>query len=315
MGAAPSFTVVMAAYRTAPTIGSAVASVLRQTRPDLELIVVDDGSGDGTVAAAQAAAAGDPRVRVLERPHEGAAAARVAGIAAGSAPLVSLIDSDDLWMPCYLERMGGALEADPDAGMAYCDAWWLDEQTRRIRRASAMSFMRPPDPPPATAEAMFRELLERNFVYNSVTLRRSVIDAVGPPDRRLRSMIDWEWWLRVAAAGHRPVRAEGNLALYRLRAASMTADPVRGARGRRELWRTLADEYDLPEDVRAELRRRVVRFDAELAVHEGRRPVVAFLRAGRERVARARRSVLDGRIWYAEAPREVADAFPDLRAV
>jgi hypothetical protein len=211
--------------------------------------------------------------------------------------------------------MGGALEADADAGMAYCDAWWLDEETRRIRRASAMSFMDPPDPPPATADAMFRELLARNFVYNSVTLRRSVIDAVGPPDRRLRSVIDWEWWLRIAAGGHRAVRVPGNLALYRLRPASMTADPVRSARGRRDLWRLLADEYDLPGDVRTELRRRVARFEAELAVQEGRRPLVAALRAGRARAGRAKRAVLDRRIWYAEAPREVADAFPDLRAV
>jgi hypothetical protein len=158
-------------------------------------------------------------------------------------------------------------------------------------------------------------LLGRNFVYNAVTLRRSVIDEVGPPDRRLGSMIDWEWWLRIAAAGHRSVRVPGNLALYRLRPASMTADPARSARGRRDLWRLLADEYDLPDDVRAELRRRVAHFEAELAVREGRRPLVAVLRAARARAGRAKRAVLDRRIYYAEAPREVADAFPDLRVV
>jgi glycosyltransferase involved in cell wall biosynthesis len=302
-----AFTVVMAAHDTADTIAAAVRSVLAQTRGDFELIVVDDGSTDRTVDAVAPFLA-DARVRLLERPHGGAAAARGAGIAAGSAPLISLIDSDDLWMPTYLEAMGAALESS-DASFAYTDAWYLDDRTRRIRRLSAMGYQRPPDPPPATAAELFALLCERNFIYNAVTVRRAAIEDVGPPDARLRSMIDWEWWLRLTAAGHRAVRVPGRLAVYRLRPASLSRDPAQVIRGQRDLWRLVAAEYDLEPARRAELSARADRFDAEL-----RAGGAARLRL-RRRLAALKGALLRRRDYHREPPREIVEAFGDLRAV
>ena len=132
----------------------------------------------------------------------------------------------------------GARGAIPDAGFAYTDAWYLDERTRRVRRVSAMGYQRPPEPPPATAADLFDALLERNFIFNAVTRApQRDRDAVGPPDVRLRSMIDWEWWLRLAATGHRAVRAPGRLAVYRQRPASISKDPTLVVAGQRDLWR------------------------------------------------------------------------------
>jgi glycosyltransferase involved in cell wall biosynthesis len=295
-----AFTVVMAAHDTEMTIGPAIRSVLAQTRGDFELVVVDDGSTDGTADRVREFLS-DRRVRLLERPRAGAAAARTAGIEAGTAPFVSMIDSDDLWMPRYLEAMGAALEADPGAGFAYTDAWYLDERSRRVRRVSAMGYQRPPEPPPATAEELFAALLERNFIFNAVTLRRSAVEAAGPPDARLRSMIDWEWWLRLAATGHRAVRVPGRLAVYRLRASSISKDPNKVVNGQRDLWRIVADEYELPESLRAELRARSV---ATVAVGGLRR-----------RVAAVKKALLSRRDYYREPPAEVREAFGDLRAV
>ncbi len=307
------FTVVMAARDTRATIGPAIRSVLAQTRDDWELVVVDDGSTDGTPDVVRGFA--DPRIRLLERAHGGAAAARAAGIAAGGEPLICLLDSDDLWMPAYLEAMGAALEADPGASFAYTDAWYLDEGTRRIRRLSAMGHQRPPEPPPSTAAGLFAVLCERNFVYNAVTLRRSAVDEAGPPDSRLRSMIDWEWWLRLAARGHRAVRVPGRLGVYRLRAASLSRDPVQVAAGQRDLWRLVADEYDLPEDVRAQLRSRAAGFDAEVAALTGRRPAALAVWRARRRAVAARTALRRSRDYYAEPPAEVRAAFGDLRRV
>jgi len=302
------FTVVMAAHDTADTVASAVRSVLAQTRPDFELFVIDDGSGDGTAEQVRPFLA-DDRVRLLETPHAGAAAARSAGIAAGSAPLISMVDSDDLWMPDYLERMGAALDADPGASFAYTDAWYLDDATRQVRRLSAMGYQRPPEPPPATAADLFAVLCERNFIYNAVTVRRTAVDAVGPPDPRLRSMIDWEWWLRLTAAGHRAVRVPGRLAVYRLRPGSMSRDRERVVAGQRDLWRVVAAEYDLDPQLRDRLTAKADGFDAELAKVNGPRA-----RLVRTAVA-ARKSLTRRRDYFSEPPAEVTDAFGDLRAV
>jgi len=303
-----AFTVVMAAHDTADTVASAVRSVLAQTRPDFELFVIDDGSGDGTAEQVRPFLA-DDRVRLLETPHAGAAAARSAGIAAGSAPLISMVDSDDLWMPDYLERMGAALDADPGASFAYTDAWYLDDATRQVRRLSAMGYQRPPEPPPATAADLFAVLCERNFIYNAVTVRRTAVDAVGPPDPRLRSMIDWEWWLRLTAAGHRAVRVPGRLAVYRLRPGSMSRDRERVVAGQRDLWRVVAAEYDLDPQLRERLTAKADGFDAELAKVNGPRA-----RLVRTAVA-ARQSLTRRRDYFGEPPAEVTDAFGDLRAV
>jgi len=302
------FTVVMAAHDTADTVASAVRSVLAQTRPDFELFVVDDGSGDGTAERVRPFLA-DDRVRLLETAHAGAAAARGAGIAAGSAPLISMVDSDDLWMPDYLERMGAALDADPGASFAYTDAWYLDDATRQVRRLSAMGYQRPPEPPPATAADLFAVLCDRNFIYNAVTVRRAAVDAVGPPDPRLRSMIDWEWWLRLTAAGHRAVRVPGRLAVYRLRPGSMSRDRERVVAGQRDLWRLVAAEYDLDPQLRGRLTAKADGFDAELAKVNGPRA-----RLVRTAVA-ARQSLTRRRDYFGEPPAEVTDAFGDLRAV
>jgi hypothetical protein len=226
-----------------------------------------------------------------------------------------MCDSDDLWMPGYLEAMGAALEGDPGAAFAYTDAWYLDDRTRRVRRASAMAYQRPPEPPPSTASELFALLCERNFIYNAVTVRRSAVDRVGPPDARLRSMIDWEWWLRLAASGHRAVRVPGRLGVYRLRPESLSRDPVQVAAGQRDLWRLVAGEYDLPDDVRERLRERARRFDAEVAALSGRRPAALALWRLRRRAVAARSALRRARDYHAEAPPDVREAFGDLRGV
>ena len=141
----PAFSVVIAAFNEEDLVGSAIASVQAQTRSDWEVVVIDDGSEDGTARVAGELAASDPRIRVVSQANAGLSAARNAGIAASRADLVSFLDADDLWLPRYLEVAADSLETAPRAGWAYTDAWALDTERDRIRRATAMSTCQPPD--------------------------------------------------------------------------------------------------------------------------------------------------------------------------
>src|SRR5437588_1923361 len=123
-----SFNVVMAAYNASATIEAAIQSVLNQTRPDFELIVVDDGSTDDTAERVDQFRV-DPRVRLVRQENSGLPAARNVAVSAGQARYVTILDSDDLLIPTYLERIGRALDEAPGAGFAFADAWRLDQES------------------------------------------------------------------------------------------------------------------------------------------------------------------------------------------
>jgi glycosyltransferase involved in cell wall biosynthesis len=305
-----AFTVVMPAYNAEATIAAAIESVLAQTHDDWELVIVNDGSTDDTYAVIHAYL-NDPRVRALGQPNRGLSAARNAAIAAGRAPLVSMLDSDDLWLPTYLEEMAAALAADPTAAFAYTDAWMLDDRTRRIHRASAMAYQDPPDPPPADADALLAELVLRNFVFTSATVRRRVLDEVGGYRPGLSAAEDYELWLRIAAHGYRAARVPGRLAVYRRRPGSLSRDSLLMAQSLREVLRIVVDELDVPKTVRDAARSRARRIGRSLT-SDGQS---LRLRArARERLVEAKLALLDRRHWQKAWPPELEAAFPQLRA-
>src|SRR5579872_4513425 len=111
MGDSPAVSVVMTAYNVAPYIGAAIQSALAQTFRDFELMVVNDGSTDGTLRIAEQFQ--DRRVRVVRSPHRGAAMQMRHGIEQTSGAYVALLDADDLWSPHKLEQHVRFLDAQP----------------------------------------------------------------------------------------------------------------------------------------------------------------------------------------------------------
>lgn len=294
-----AFSVVMAAHDSAATIGAAIESVRLQTREDWELIVVDDGSRDGT--AEVAGAFSDPRVRVVREPeNRGPGAARNRGISLAQAPVVCTLDSDDLWLPQYLEAMARALDADPAAAVACTDAWVLDEATGRVRKTSALASQHPPRPLPHETQTFLVELLRRNFVYNSVAARRESLLAVGGYDERLWIGEDWELWLRLAAAGFRFVFVPQLLAVHLKRADSLTSDSDRLVAGSREVYRVVAEEWT-PD---GELRDLALRLQRARDLRVRRRALTARLLWP---VLALRRRFRESRLWRDEPPRDVAE--------
>jgi glycosyltransferase involved in cell wall biosynthesis len=109
------FTVIMPLYNKAPYVRKAVESVVGQTYRDWELVVVDDGSTDGSDAVVRSIA--DPRIRLVRQENAGVGAARNRGVAEGSAPYICFLDADDWWEPAFLEEMAALVERHPDAGI------------------------------------------------------------------------------------------------------------------------------------------------------------------------------------------------------
>ncbi len=291
----PTFAVVVAAYNAERTLAATVRSVLAQTRSDFELAIVDDGSTDGTLELAQGF--DDSRVKVLRQENGGTAAARNAGIAGTSAPLIAILDSDDLWLPRYLETMGRLLDADPGAALAYTDAWVLHDPSGRIARRYAASAVNPPQRPPDDPHELLELLIQGNFVFASATFRRSVVEEIGVFDRRCNECEDYELWLRFAAHGRRFVRSEGPLAVYRNRAGSKSSNELRLLEGVRDCFDVVLTEYELDAGLRAVAGRRRAAVNAE---------VTRRLPRARRLLRGYARGLLAPYLWRRTPPPEVA---------
>lgn len=186
----PTVSVVMPAFNAGQTIDAAIGSVLAQTLPVLEIIVVDNGSTDDTLE--RLAAYGD-RVRVMHQPRPGHAAARNLGIEAARGEWIAALDADDLWLPEKLElQLSLAAQAD----VIHCAARNFGE-TRRVGECTQIARF-------CSGEAMFDALLVDNFITHSAALvRREALSAVGGYDVNLRTAPDWDLWVRLAEAGYR----------------------------------------------------------------------------------------------------------------
>ncbi len=309
----PRASVIMPAYNAETTIAAAVRSVVRQTEASFELIVVDDGSTDGT-ADVVSAMGDDPRIRLIAGDHRGAAAARNAGLQAARAPLVSFVDSDDLLLPRYLELMTAALEADPATGFVHTDAYMLDSRTGRVRRAVAMHGERPV-PMPRTVEELHLALLRTNFIYNAVTARRGLFDELGGFDETLGAGIDYEMWLRIASHGLGAVHVPAALAVYRWgRAGSISSNLERVLTNLARVYEIAAEQHPGSPEAKELARRRRAAVEAQLVgLRETRRTRALWLR-GRSVMAGLPRLGHSGRTWYPRnaLPIELAEEFPEL---
>jgi glycosyltransferase involved in cell wall biosynthesis len=309
----PTFTIAMPAYNASRTIGAAIRSVLAQSRPDFELIIVDDGSNDETAAVVERF--DDGRIRLFRQENRGPGASRNLAIREGRGRYVSMLDSDDLWFPAYLETMASILDRHPRAGFAYTDAWVLDDRTGRIRRTSAMHYQHPPRDPPEDPMEFLALLLRRgNFVFTSTTVRREALDAVGLFEAVLKPAEDFGLWVRILAGGFGAVRTPGRLAVYRKHPGSLSTNELALAEGEREAVRLVAEEYDVPQWIRDLARARLRKLDRLLAGFGDDGGVAASLARARARAVRAKIAVVDPFSWYRHPPAEVAGLLADAYA-
>jgi glycosyltransferase involved in cell wall biosynthesis len=185
---------IVPSYNHADYVVDAVASVLNQTAPVREVIVVDDASTDESLLRLRQF--DDPRLRIiaLDKNAGGSEALNI-GIRASASPLIAICNSDDLWEPTKLERQIPWLKADPNIGAVFTGVSWIGEYGEELKdRGEAGEVFRVKN---RSRHAWIKALVENGncLCHPTVLIRRSVYDKVGLYDNRLRQLPDQKMWL------------------------------------------------------------------------------------------------------------------------
>lgn len=223
----PLVSVIIPAYNAEQFIAKTLHSVLQQTYPNFEVVVVDDGSSDRTVEIVQSFARKDARIMLFCQVNAGVAVARNWGIAQSNGEFVAPIDADDLWHPQNLERQVACMQASGSAvGVVYSWSVDIDEWETLIGGIHAA----------AITGDVYYILLCHNFLGNaSATLiRRICLEQVGGYNPQLKAQNaqgceDWDLYLRIAQQ-YEFAAVPDFLVGYRKRQESMSCDYLKMAR-------------------------------------------------------------------------------------
>jgi glycosyltransferase involved in cell wall biosynthesis len=184
-----SISVIIPTYNRAAFIVTAVESALNQTQPANEILVVDDGSTDGTDHILRKFG---PPVTVIRQTNRGRSAARNAGLRATTGDAVIFLDSDDVLMPHVIESCAQILNEHPEVGVVYTDALLVDAERNPLSLYSkALPGCRP-------SGMVLGELARRNFLTISSMVRRSFLREI-EFDESMECAEDYDFWRRLAA--------------------------------------------------------------------------------------------------------------------
>ncbi|QEY31477.1 glycosyltransferase family 2 protein [Synechococcus sp. RSCCF101] len=222
--------VVIPAYNAAATLEGTLASVRDQTLTDWELVVVDDGSIDGTAELVRGWSDRDPRIQLLQCSNGGVSRARNTGVAATSAPLIAFLDADDLWRPAKLAAHVAQFAAHTQLGVAFSRVAFLraDGQPTGVISSARLHRLRP------------QHFLEENptCTTSSWVVRRCVFNSVGGFTVGMQYSEDLEWLFRASLQpGWEIEGLKAPLTGYRTQEGGLSADLERMEDG----WQALMD--------------------------------------------------------------------------
>lgn len=178
--------VIIPTYNRAEMVANAVESVLSQTCPPTEIIVVDDGSTDHTVTRL---AAFQNQIKVIRQCHQGVSAARNVGIQTSRGDWLAFLDSDDLWKRKKLERQCKALDNHVGFMVCYTNEEWRQKGRWRNQKKIHRKYN----------GRIFQKCLPLCIISpSSVLLHRKVIKEIGLFDESLPACEDYDYWLRTS---------------------------------------------------------------------------------------------------------------------
>ena len=199
MSKKPRVTVIIPAYNCEHSIEQCIGSVLSQTVSTKEIIVVDDGSTDGTGDILKRS---DGDIRLIEQENKGQGAARNAGLRVAQGEFVAFLDADDYWEPEFLEKCSHFLTHHPDA-VAVLTAWTkIENDHRRTIVPPAMNRMEDKPDAPFIIPNFLRFWVEQGHIQTgAIMIRHDVIRKAGHQREDLRVSQDLEHWLLIATFG------------------------------------------------------------------------------------------------------------------
>jgi glycosyltransferase involved in cell wall biosynthesis len=203
--------IVIPCFDHARFVGEAIESALAQTRPEIEVIVVDDGSRDDSAAVA----ARFP-VRLIRQTNQGLSAARNAGLRASRGDVLICLDADDRLYPTAAAAAVAAFERSPSAMLAFGRCRLIDEDGRPLLTNL-----------PRVTGSFYAELLRRNYIWTPAmaAFRRTVFDQVGAFNPRFNPSADYDLYLRIARR-FEIVSHDTLVADYRQHGRNMSRNPV-----------------------------------------------------------------------------------------
>lgn len=208
----PLVSVIVPVYCGERFLAAALESVLNQTYPRVELIVVDDGSEDTSEEIARA----HDGARVLREPHRGVSAARNAGIATAQGELLAFLDADDLWMPQKLEQQVALICARPEVAIVH---------------THVMTFLTPGAPFPRWVPADWLTVPQARYCPSNWLVRREAFAQVGLFDESFAMGEEYQWLMRARSAGLVSAMLAEALVRWRLHEANTSNDQPAIRRG------------------------------------------------------------------------------------
>jgi glycosyltransferase involved in cell wall biosynthesis len=258
-GSVPTFSIIIAAYQAAGFIGTAVESALAQTLAPLEVIVCDDGSTDDLD---DALALYRDRLVLVRQENRGEGAAKNAAARMASGDFIAMLDADDVYLPNRLEALGELASARPDLDILVTDAF-IESEGRVVRRAYDESWTFEVDDQRCA-------ILERCFILGHAAVRRERFFAVGGFDDAMRTVADWDLWIRIILGGSRAGLIPEPLARYRVREGSLSTDTGAMLEGRIHCLERALERDDLSADERITARSSLTERGYELRLFEAR---------------------------------------------
>jgi teichuronic acid biosynthesis glycosyltransferase TuaG len=258
----PAVSVITPAWNAAAFIRDTIDSVLAQTVTDWEMVIVDDGSTDETVAIVQSYAARDPRVRLVRQANSGPSAARNNGMRSARGDLFAFLDSDDLWDPGFLQAQLDVFRRFPETGLVTGNGIFLGGPFDGApKRPVADGF-----PVLPLTELIANECA----IFIMTVFRRSVFDTIGGFDEMQWQSEDYDFWLRAALAGFVFRRNPQPLGCYRVRGDSLSRNRARMIRGMLQTFEKTRPHCTPGTPERQAVDAQISRFSSELLLEEAK---------------------------------------------